>query len=237
MFVQPTISHKMQGEYNMGQQKMNLILTLTILVGFTMSYSTASADPTTAQNGLDKIKTNLENSKANQKEYEHNLDIVNKNVTEVVKAKTAIAKQKETVSGEIVQNNEALKKVLLQERDIMTLINQEKEKIAAETKQLEQLEKMILQIKQNQAQRENIIADYQNQLNFNLNEKKAWKDREVELRAQESKTIQSLRGLASEEASWTNKKKGYEIETKRWSAEAEKQQKIHDTYQGLAHEK
>ncbi len=213
-------------------KKNNLLIAFTII---TMG-SLAQAENVTAAQGLDKIKTNLDNSVANQKEYEKNLNIVNKNVSEVSKAKSTVLKQKETVSGEIVQNNESLKKVLIQERDINVLINQEKEKLAAEAKQIEQLEKMTAQIKQNQTQREAVIADYQNQLKSTSDEKKGWKDREAELRAEESKTIQSLRGLASEESNWTNKKKGYEGETKRWTVEAEKQQKIHDTYQGLAKE-
>ena len=213
--------------------KNNLILSILVLIGSSISF----AEPVTAQQGLEKIKNNLDNSKANQKEYERNLDIVNKNVAEVNKAKSTIAKQKESVNTEIVQNNDSLKKVLVQERDINVLMTQEKEKLAAESRQLAQLEKLTFQIKQNQGQREAIIADYQNQLKVNGDEKKAWKDRETDLRTQESKTIQSLRGLASEESNWNNKKKGYEGEAKRWSAEAEKQQKIHDTYQGLANDK
>lgn len=212
--------------------KQNLTLTALLLSVCSLSF----AEPFTAQQGLDKIKNNLENSKANQKEYERNLDIVNKNVDEVVKAKTSVLKQKESVTGEIVQNNESLKKVLVQERDINFLIAQEKERQMAEAKQIEQLEKLLQTLKQNQTQRETILADYQNQLKANSDEKKAWKDREAELRLQEAKTITALRGLASEEASWTNKKKGYEGEMKRWSAESDKQQKIHDTYQGLAND-
>ena len=172
-----------------------------------------------------------------QKEYDRNLKVVNKNLNEVSKAKTTYLKQKETVSTEIVKNNDSLKKVLVQERDINLLLSQEKEKLQTEAKQLEQLEKMTAQIKTNQVQRESLIADYQNQLRMTTDEKKAWKDREAELRTQESKTIQAVRTIASEETTWSNKKKGYEGEMKRWSAEAEKQQKIQDTYQGLADQK
>lgn len=213
---------------------LTLVTVSVLALAFTANQ--AFAENYSAQQGLDKIKNNLENSKANQKEYERNLDIVNKNIGEVSKAKTAVQKQKESVSGEIVKNNESLKKVLVQERDINFLITQEQEKKLAEQKQIEQLEKLLQQLKQNQAQRDTILAEYQNQLKFNNDEKKAWKDREGELRAQEAKTINSLRGLASEESSWNNKKKGYEGEAKRWSAEAEKQQKIQDTYQGLAND-
>jgi chromosome segregation ATPase len=210
--------------------------TLSLLTAalLTVLTSAAVAETMNASQGLDKIKNNLENSKANQKEYERNLTVVNQNINEVNKAKSSILKQKESVSTEIVKNNDSLKKVMIQERDISVLLTQEKEKLAAEAKQVEQLEKMMAQIKQNQQQRESIIADYQNQLRMTSDEKKAWKDRETELRNQEAKTIQSVRALASEESTWNNKKKGYEGETKRWAAEAEKQQKIHDTYQGLA---
>ena len=212
-------------------------LTLLTITAFTLQTLTANAETVTAAQGLDKIKTNVENSKANEKEYDRNLKVVNKNLTEVTKAKTTYLKQKETVSGEIVKNNDSLKKVLVQERDINVLLNQEKEKLQTEAKQLEQLEKMTAQIKTNQVQRESLIAEYQNQLRMTTDEKKAWKDREAELRSQESKTIQAVRTIASEETTWSNKKKGYEGEMKRWSAEAEKQQKIQDTYQGLANQK
>jgi chromosome segregation ATPase len=210
----------------------NIFTKATLLTIAFSSYS-AFAEPYKTSDGFEKIKTNVENSKLNKVEYDKNLNTVNGNISEITKAKTTVVKQKETVSGEIVQNNESLKKVILQEREINQLISTEKEKLAVESKQLEQLEKLTAQIKQNQDQRNALIADYQGQLSTNIEEKKAWKGRESELRAQEGKTIQALRGLASDETNWKNKQKGYEIEVKRWSAESEKQQKIFDTYQGL----
>lgn len=212
---------------------MKKSMLVTLLSVLTICFA-AKAEPTTASQGLDKIKSNLDNAKSNQKEYDRNLEVVSKNLKEVNKAKDVYLKQKEAVSTEIVKNNESLKKVLVQERDLTSLMNQEKEKLQTEAKQLDQLEKMIAQIKMNQVQREANIADYQNQMRMTAEEKKAWKDRESELRAQESKTMQSVRSIASEEVTWNNKKKGYEGELKRWVAESEKQQKIHDTYKGLA---
>lgn len=219
-------------------EKLKLILGLSLVLISTSIFSaSASAEPYKSTEGFDKIKTNVENSKLNKSEYDKNLNTVNSNISEINKAKTTVTQQKETVSGEIVQNNESLKKVILQEREINQLITTEKEKLSVETKQLENLERLSAQIKKNQEQRQALIADYQNQLVINQDEKKSWKSREVELRAQEGKTIQALRGLASDETNWKNKQKGYEIEVKRWSAEGEKQQKIFDTYQGLKESK
>ncbi|MBC7753854.1 MAG: hypothetical protein H7Z71_06425 [Moraxellaceae bacterium] len=211
-------------------------LFFATLVSTTLA-SLAFAEPYQVQQGLDKIKTNFENSKANKNEYDKNLNIVNTNITEISKAKAAVIKQKNDVGTEIVKNNESLKKVLVQEKEIQAYIKAEEDKVAAESKQVEQLEGLIAQIKKNREQRANIIANYQEQLRTATDEKVAWKAREGELRTQEGETIKVIRGVASEEASWTNRKKGYEIEVKRWSAEAEKQQKIFDTYQGLKEEK
>ncbi|MBC7457436.1 MAG: hypothetical protein H7235_04105 [Bdellovibrionaceae bacterium] len=197
----------------------------------------AVAEPYQVQKGLDKIRTNFENSKANKNEYDKNLNIVNTNITEISKAKAAVIKQKNDVSTEIVKNNDSLKKVLNQEKEIQAYIKSEEDKVAAESKQVEQLEGLITKIKNNQEQRAAIIANYQEQLKTTSDEKVAWKAREGELRTQEGETIKVVRGVASEEVNWTNRKKGYEIEVKRWSAEAEKQQKIFDTYQGLKEEK
>ena len=205
---------------------------IILLAGFFVFQTQAQV--LTATNGLEKIKNNLENAKKNRTEYDKNLELVKSNVAEVQKAKEATLSQKKLVSGEIAKNSDSLKKVLLQERDISTYITKENDKIVSETKQIDQLQAMIIQIKKNQVQRSLIISDYQTQLSSAGNTKKAWKEREEKLRAQEIQTTQALRSIASEEASWIGKKKKYEGEVRRWTAESDKQQKIHDTYQGLA---
>lgn len=209
----------------------NLFLK-TVVVAQMVAFA-AHAEPYQVQQGLDKIKTNYENSKANKNEYDKNLNIVNNNVAEISKAKNAAIQQKNAVSNEVLKNNESLKKVMIQEKDIQQHIKIEEDKIAAESKQIEQLQNLIEQIKKNQEQRRAVIANYNDQLKSTVDEKTAWKNREAELRAQEGETIKAIRTVAAEESTWLNRKKGYEIEVKRWTAEADRQQKIYDTYQGL----
>lgn len=209
---------------------LNLIVTLTVI-------ELIHAEPLTATKGLEKIKINLENAKKNKLEYDKNLEVVKSNVLEVQKAKEATLAQKKLLSSELSKNTDSLKKVVQQERTLSAFIAKENDKIALETKQIEQLQSMINQIKKNQEQRNLLITDYQNQLASNTNHKKAWKDREDQLKEQEAKTLQSLRGISSEESNWINKKKKYESEVKHWSAETDKQQKIHDVYEGLTEQK
>lgn len=204
------------------------------LIVLITGFQAFAAPPVTAKEGLEKIRMNLENAKKNKIEYDKNLERVIANVTEVQKVKDSTLLQKKTVDSEISRNNDSLKKVSAQEKDINSYLTKEKDKLTAEDKQVEQLQKMILQVKSNQDQRRQIIDNYQNQMNAVLNNKKAWKERENQLKAQGDKTAQALRSISSEESNWVKKKKKYETEAKRWASESEKQQKIHDAYKGLA---
>lgn len=208
-------------------------ILMTTIISTQIFALTALAEPYQVQQGLEKIKTNFDNSKINKDAYDKNLGVVNNNINEITKAKTAALKQKTEISDEIVKNNDSLKKVLVQEKETQQYIKTEQDKMAAEAKQIEQLEILISQIKKNQEQRLAVINHYSEQLKMTLDEKISWKNREGELRSQESEVIKQVRGVAAEETTWQNRKKGYEIEVKRWTAESEKQQKIFDTYQGL----
>ena len=211
--------------------------TKLIAALITLASLQTMADPYTAQQGLDKIKINVETAKANKVDYEKNLGIINGNMGEIGKAKGQAQKQKDTVNTEILNNNEALKKVVLQEKELQALITAEEQKHAEEEKQLKELLALTTKVSDNQKKREQIIADYKKQMEMVADEKKSWKGRESELRAQEGKAIEALRGLASQEVAWNNKKKSYEGEAKKWSAEVDKQEKISETYQGLKENK
>lgn len=206
-------------------------LTLTLLAA--LSFSNANAQALSASEGLAKLKTNVENSAKNKAEYDKNLEVVNGNMNEIKKTKEAALKQKNNVSSELVKNSESIKKLTGQEKEIMALIDKEKEKMSTEEKQMQQLQALVEQVKKNQAERTQIIADYQAQLNATVARRNEWKDRENKLKNQETQMNESLKTIAAEESTWLGKKTKYEKEQKRWTAEAGKQRKIHDTYQGL----
>lgn len=209
---------------------MKKLTTLTIILFASLA---TSAEPYKAEDGLNKINENVVTSAGNKNEANKNIEVAKKQLNDINKTKEDIKKQKDSVSQEIVKNNDALKKVLISEKEIQQLMNTEKTKLEKENIQIKDLEAMIAKVKANQAKRQTIIADYQEQLNLVTGEKKTWKTRESELRVQEGQTIKSLKELSAEEKSWQAKQAAYEAELKKWSAESEKQQKINDTYQGL----
>lgn len=209
---------------------MKKLITLTAVLFTSL---VVSADPYKAEDGLAKIDGNVVTSVENKNEANKNIELAKKQLNDINKSKEDIKKQKDSVSQEIVKNNDALKKVLMSEKEIQQLMTVEKTKLEKENIQIKDLETMIAKVKANQAKRQTIITDYQEQLNLVTGEKKTWKSRESELRVQEGQTIKSLKDLTAEEKSWQSKRAAYEAELKKWSAENEKQQKINDTYQGL----
>lgn len=212
---------------------MKAQVMVTLIAGLFLT-SAANAQLMNAAKGLEKIKSNVETAKKNQVDFVRVYDVTKENVSEVQKAKDTTLSQKKSVNNEIAKSNEAHKRAANQERDLKNYITKETDKIALETKQIEQLQALINQIKKNQEQREVIINDYKAQLNAVGLNKNSWLDREAKLKAQDEQTTQSLRSITSEEVNWVTKKKKYEAEAKLWTAEAEKQQKIHETYQGLS---
>lgn len=212
-----------------------VLLIAVITTAFTFQF--ANAEPMTAAKGLEKIKTNLATAKKNSEEYNRNLEVVKANMNEIKRTKEALTLQKKNVSTELVKNTESMNKISAQEREINGLVAKEKEKLNTESKQLQQLESLVAQIKVNQQQRNEIIANYQTQLGAAQARKTEWKDRENALKNQEAKASENLRTIASDENSWNGKKQKFEKESRLWTAEAQKQQKIHDSYHGMAQEK
>ncbi len=206
---------------------------LTTLTTILLASLAVSAEPYKADDGLKKIDGNVGITAENKAEVSKNIELAKKQLTDLTKTKENIKKQKDSVSQEIVKNNDALKKVLVSEKEIQQLMTTEKTKLEKENIQIKDLDAMIAKVKANQARRQTIIADYQEQLNLVTGEKKTWKTRESELRVQEGETIKSLKELSTEEKSWQSKRAAYEAELKKWTAENEKQQKVSDTYQGL----
>lgn len=216
---------------NITNKKANLILTAFFATCLTAILS--HAEPYKAQDGLEKVKTNVETAKSNEEDYKKNLAVINDNMSAIGKSKAQVNKQKDTVNAELNRNNESLKKVSLKEKELQQLITAEEQKRNEETKQLEKLAKLQEKIQENQRQRDILIADYKKQLGLVAEEKTVWKNRETELKTEANKAAEALRGLASQESNWNSKKKSYEGEVKKWSAEVGKQQKSVDTYESL----
>lgn len=206
---------------------------LTIAIALVFINSLANADTISSSKGVEKIKSNLNIASANKLEYEKNLQIVNDNLQALKRNKDISITQKKTLAHELNKNEESVKKINSQEKEISQLLQIENNKIKNEEKQLQQLQTLIEQIKKNQTQRQLIITDYQNQLKEVEQKKSEWKERENKLKAQLAENNESLKQLTSDENNWISKKTTYAKEQKKWTDETQRTQKINDRFQGL----
>lgn len=206
-----------------------LILSTALLLSFTAN----AAEVSTAQ-GMEKIKSNMENSRKNKEEFNKGAQAATGNLAEVRKNKDSHNQQKKAISAELAKTNEAFKKLSQQEREITTLMESEKQKLALEEKQMQMLQSQIEQLRKNQEARKAIIDDYQNQLGQAGSRKNEWKQREQNLKSQEQQSSESIKSASNEETNWLGKKAAVEKDLKYWTGEAASNQKIHDTFQGFA---
>ena len=213
--------------------KLNLKFIFSVAVIIIGSTGIVHATAMIAQEGLDKITTNLENSKANLNDHQANLGVVTANITEVAKSKVSTQKEKDVITNEILKNNEALKKVILQEKELQQMVNQETQDQAEEEKKIQELTKVLADLEAAQKKRHDVIEDYKKQIVMVNEEKTAWKSREANLREQENGNITVLRNIATVEVNLANKKKSYEAAVAKWALEVRNQQKIYDSYQRL----
>jgi len=211
-----------------------------ILISLVLSNSMAIADvggKMTTKDGIEKIKLNLVNSKANLEDYQKNMKIVEGNIAEVAKVRSAVDQQKTEISNVVKQNEVSMKTVDKQELEINKLIQQEEKETLAEENKVKDLEKAIAQLKANQEKRKANVTNYKEQLKQVALERSEWKSRHELLLKQQKDVLDRLAAVKKTEKDWQTKKKGYETEVSKWSKETDKHQKLHDQYTALSENK
>lgn len=188
----------------------------------------------TIPSSINKIKTNLETSKINKLQHDNALIYILANIDEISKASQKTDIQKLSVKADLENNREFLKKIAKKEKEILSLISNEKNKLAFENKQVEQLEILLKQIKVNQNLRQNIIDQYQEQLQRLHFGSQSWSEREKIAAQQYTNLDSSLNTLLDKKNHWIKIKKQIQIASDEWGLEVKTQQQTFDLYTQLA---
>lgn len=208
-----------------------------IIIAIALINPVAQADvggKMSSKEGIERLKVNLVNSKANLEDYQKNLKIVEGNLSEIIKVRSAVDLQKTEISSTVKQNETAMKTVDKQEIEIKRLIQSEEKETLAEDAKVKELEKIIAQLKANQEKRKANVANYQEQLKQVALERSEWKTRHEQLLKQQKDVSDRLTAVKKTEKDWHTKKKGYEGEISKWSKETDKHQKLHDQFTALS---
>lgn len=200
-------------------------ILLTSFSGFAQS---------SAQEGLKQLKANLSNSKTNLADYQKNLKVVEGNVTEVTKARQQVDEQKNKAAASLKDNNEKLATLDKNELEINRLIAVEQKEVQVEEQKIQELMKVVNQLKDNQAKRNQNIASYNEQLKQQQKDKTEWKTRGDQINKTYTQLENRSKSLATQENDWKVKQRGYQGEVSRWQKEVERQQKLNENYQSLS---
>jgi len=212
--------------------KRNIILGLVVCLSGTLAFA-----ETAAEQGLAKLKSNVDNSKANVESYEKNLQIVNGNIAEVSKAKTAVEDQAKELATSVKLNQTALTAADKQEQDLRKQIAQEEKDQLSDEQKIKDLERLMAQTKENQEKRKLNLQDYKTQVAEAAKQKELWKARQDKLNLEQKEMNERLAAVKKSEKEWSNKKRGYEGELSRWKSETEKHNKTLQQYTSLADHK
>lgn len=205
----------------------------TLLMLLTMVLAQNAFAQASAEEGLSRIESNIENSKANIKEYEKNIQIVDANIAEVNKAKKKLDEQNDNLKGVIKDNKKTLADYQKQNLELDKLTLSETKKLDQGALKIKELEVLLANLKTNQEALAKNIQNYKDQKLKLETDKKEWDARALSLAKTNSDLESQIKALKAEEQSWKGKRKGYEGEVSRWTKELEKQQKLQSDMKAL----
>lgn len=191
---------------------------LIIVVSSLMtSFAFAGAD---VDQKVEQLKTNSDNSKKNLEQYEANLSTVQKNIQEIDTALATLRKQRKQIQSNksvAAKNKMDLNR---QKQGVNTLISREKVQIDKEQAQIDKLQAKIADLQKNQKKREDNIAEY-NGKNAEIDKEIAkWQSQEDQVIAIETEINLKEKTASTERDTWVEKKRTYEAEVQKWTAEA-----------------
>ncbi len=204
-----------------------------IFIFCALSSPSVSFGQATAKEGLERLQSNLDNAKFNVSEYQKNLEIVIGNLSEVTKAQTQVSAQRSQTQQSAKENLENLQKLQKKVSEVNGYILDEQRLNEADAKKVEELEKIILQLKANQEKRTANINQYQSQLQQVEKERVEWKSRVDQLSQIQKDVDARTAALEKQNKEWSDKKKGYEGEIRRWQREVSRLEKLVKNYNSI----
>lgn len=132
-------------------------------LGLAVGSTPARADVDVAAK-VDQLKQNVEASRSNLSQYTENAKTIELNIHENELALKALAKQRASLGRQTSETAQGKGGVDAAKRQVEGFMKAEQDKIAAEQKQAEALQKALAQLEDNKKRRESNIAAYQAKL-------------------------------------------------------------------------
>ncbi len=203
--------------------KWNWLAASAIALAFTCEASAL----TTAQEGLDHLKSNLLASQTNLLEYQTHQKVSEGNLSEVSKARAEVDKMRSEIAQSSGQAIHQLKVFEKTDAELHLLIETEKKEVASVPTASDDAK--ILEAKHAAN-----LASYQEQQKQLSSDQAQWKLRIEQLSKLQHDLDAKAKALATQENEWKTKVQTDKVEVARWQKEVEREQKLNENYRSLA---
>lgn len=221
---------------------MNMKKNITTLTFLTMAFSIPllSIDPalaqkkTSAKESLERLKSNYENSVQNMNMYVENTKISEENIKSLDVVLND-QKQKQVKFEQVNrQNKQTAEKIKQMELDIQQSIQAEEKEIQIEESRIQELQKLMTQLKLNQEKRKTKIAEYQKDQQNLSKDTEAFKLKFEQTLALERELQDEIKRAEQERSSWVQKQTAYQKEVSKWKKETDRNKKLYESHQRLS---
>ncbi len=195
-------------------------LTYTALIPL-LALSFSVSAKTDVKGALEQLKTNEQNAKSNEKQYNENAEISSKNIVEVTAAIKQLRDQKNSLNGNALNLQKNLAILDKMKERLQQFSKEESASMGKEDKQIAALKATLEKLEANKAKREQNIETYAQKITEVEKEKADWQEQhqafasiQKELNAKEQKAL-------AEREKWIEKRKGYRGEAAKWDKESQ----------------
>ena len=182
---------------------------------------------------LNQLKENVTNSKINLSEYEKNLAVVESNLKENERALKDLARLGVELKKQNMNTAKGKGSIDANRKQLESFLSSEREKVALEAKQLEELKKTLTSLELNQQKRQANIAQYEGKLKAMETEQLAWSERS-QSSEQLDRDIREKQALAqADHQRLAQKKATYSAEVEKWRKQVRLAERQNDGFKNL----
>lgn len=208
--------------------KLETALTLTLIL--VPAFTFANPD---VEEKMQKLKTNIENSRSNEKQYRRNHETSSKNIDEINKALDALREQRVDLrldSKNVEKNKQALEQM---KQKVLGYKKEEADKLAKEEARIKEVRALLNELETLKMGREQNMTLYDQKIADIEKEKADW-DVQIKTAVEIEKEINRReQDMLNERKKWTQKKDAYKLEADKWAKQASDAEVTYKKYNDL----
>lgn len=182
---------------------------------------------------IEQLQNNVQASRSNLDQYQSNLKVVNQNLAETDRAIKALDAQKRALASTSTTSGKDKSTVEARRLQVTAALQVERDALAAEDKQIEELRLALQRLETQREQRTEVIAAHEQRLQMVEQDQETWTDRDQSI-TELSNSIDSKKAEAvAERKRLLAKKSDYESEVEKWKHQIRFNERAHRNFSKL----